>query len=197
MKNNKKRSNKGILLLLLLVLGISVGYAVLTTTLKINGTTTVKKASWNIHFGTIGTATTGSVTPTSAPALAATPDAGVDQQIDFSVQLNEPGDFYEFTVPVVNDGSLTGKISNSDVLTVNATDEDDQEVSASTYANYFTYEVVWDDTDVAPATNETLAGQASRTVRVRVEYKEDITANQLPQKDVTFNISLKMAWVQA
>ena len=49
-KNNKKNSKKTVYLILVLILGISVGYAALSATLKINGTSTIKSAKWSVHF---------------------------------------------------------------------------------------------------------------------------------------------------
>jgi len=198
MKNNKKRSNKGILLALLLVLGISVGYAVLTTTLKINGSTTVKSASWNIHFGTIGTpSSTGNPTVVQAPQLVQAPPTGIDEEIEFSVTLNKPGDTYSFSVPVENDGTLAAKISNSTIFTISAEDSDSVTVPSSTYDDYFTYSVVWHDTNATPAQDDQIAGSSSRTIDVTVAYRTDIDAADLPDKDVTFTMDLLMTWVQA
>ena len=47
--NNKKR-NKKLFLMLILVLAVSIGYVAIATTLKINGTTTVKGARWNVYW---------------------------------------------------------------------------------------------------------------------------------------------------
>ena len=63
MKNKKQRK---IFLYLLVILGITVGFALLSTTLKINGTASIKSNTWDIHWDntTIDVAK-GSVTETT------------------------------------------------------------------------------------------------------------------------------------
>ena len=102
---NKKKSKSVVLLLLLLILGISIGYAALTTTLNINGNTTIEKASWDIHFENL-VKTTGSE--------VATVDASIDDTktlIEYTVTLPKPGDYFEFTVDMVNNGTIDAMIS--------------------------------------------------------------------------------------
>ena len=47
MKNKKQRK---IFLYLLVILGITVGFALLSTTLYINGTAGIKANTWDIHW---------------------------------------------------------------------------------------------------------------------------------------------------
>ena len=48
MKNNKKKNV--LFVLLLLIVGLSIGYSLLSTNLKINGSSKIKGSSWDIHF---------------------------------------------------------------------------------------------------------------------------------------------------
>ena len=105
MRKNKK--NKKLLLLLLLLMAVTIGYALLSTTLKINGTAGIKKNTWNIHWD-----------PTSyqqslgGGATATTPTYNSDNtQINYGVTLELPGDYYEFTIDAVNEGTISGKIA--------------------------------------------------------------------------------------
>ena len=50
-------------ILVLLILSITIGYAVLQSTLSINGTSTINNATWNIHWDNLSV-TTGSITGT-------------------------------------------------------------------------------------------------------------------------------------
>ena len=133
------------ILVLVLVLGISIGYAALSTTLNINGSTTIGKSSWDVHFANV-IETAGGVTATKAAAIT----AGQTTEVTYEVTLPTPGTFYEFTVDVVNAGSLDAKLS------ADATVEG---VSAA-QAVYTKYSVVWSDTGVAPKTGDVItAGQ--------------------------------------
>ena len=47
MKNKKKYK---LLILVLLILSITIGYAALQSTLSINGTSTINNATWDVHW---------------------------------------------------------------------------------------------------------------------------------------------------
>ena len=122
MKDRKRRDFLGILLLL--VVGLSVGYALLQTTLTINGTSKIKGNTWDIHFANLQV-TDGSVSIGTGDAAAAIQSSTTD--ITYTVTLNEPGDFYEFTVDAVNAGtidgmieSVTSKLNNTPITTLPA-----------------------------------------------------------------------------
>ena len=46
----KKNKNQKVFIFLVLLLAISVGYALIATTLKINGSSNVKSARWNVYW---------------------------------------------------------------------------------------------------------------------------------------------------
>ena len=48
-----QRRKNILFVLLLLVVGLSVGYALLQTTLTINGTSKIKGNTWDIHFANL------------------------------------------------------------------------------------------------------------------------------------------------
>lgn len=64
----KNKNSKLSLVVILLLMVISVGFAYLTTTLNINGSTLIRGNSWDVHFENI-TITDGSVTATSEPEI--------------------------------------------------------------------------------------------------------------------------------
>ena len=49
----RMRRNNTIILFVVLLLSISIGYALINTNLKINGTANVTKQTWDIHFENI------------------------------------------------------------------------------------------------------------------------------------------------
>ena len=99
----KRRKNNKIYLLLLLVLGISVGYAALASNLKINGGSKMTKATWSIHWAN-PQVVNGSVT-TIKPQLSEN-----NTNATYSITLSEPGDFYEFTIDAVNEGTIDAEV---------------------------------------------------------------------------------------
>ena len=105
----KKKNKNNVLLiigLVLLIVVIGVGYASLYENLEINGTANIGKSTWSITFDNIQPVT-GSVTPSTPPYVM-----GETTTLSYTVALNKPGDFYEFRVDVVNEGSLSAALTS-------------------------------------------------------------------------------------
>ena len=107
----KKKRGLSILVLLVLLLTITIGYSLLSTTLNINGTTTISKPTWDIHFANVQV-TSGSQTSGSTAPVIATTGADAGLLISYAPKLNQPGDFYEFTADVVNGGTMDAKLGS-------------------------------------------------------------------------------------
>ena len=182
-KNNKKKKKVlSVLVLLLLVLGVTIGYSILTQSLAINGTSKIGVSTWDVHFENVAV-TTGSVTATTAPVAAA---ADKKTTLTYAVDLNNPGDFYEFTVDVVNGGSIDAKLSAVPTISGVSSTQDD-------YVNYsFT-----NSDGTAVTAGQTIAAGASKKYKVRVEFDSNITADKLPTSAQTLNLTASMNWVQA
>ncbi len=99
MKNNKNSFFIAFILLLLVIIGIC--YAYLTSNLSITGITEISGNSWNIHFTNVQVLN-GSVNATTP----ATIDINDNTKVNYTIRLNKPGDYYEFTVDVVNSGTI-------------------------------------------------------------------------------------------
>ena len=182
MKKNKKRAK---ILLLLLILCISIGYAILSTNLNITGTTGIDNAKWDIHWNNVQV-TTGSVTGTNVTTPATIDSAKTT--VSYSIQLDKPGDFYEFTVDAVNAGTIDGmidtissKLNNEEIITLPA---------------YLNYSITYSDGTPLQA-NQELKANTTETYKVRVEFKKDITNEQLPESTQTLNLSFTVTYKQA
>ena len=177
----KKKSGKKVVLslLALLLLTITVGYAALSTTLNINGTSKINNATWDVHFANL-TVTEGSVSATKA----ATIDSG-KTAIDYNVELIKPGDFYEFTVDVTNTGTIDAKLDDAPILSGVSAEQD-------VYTNYT---VTYSD-DTAINANDKLAAGATKKLKVRVEFDRNITNSQLPTEAQPLNLTFAMNYVQ-
>ena len=185
MKNRNKKRRDYLGILLLLVVGLSVGYALLQTTLTINGTSKIKGNTWDIHFENLQV-TGGSVAIGTGDSAATIQSSTTD--ITYTVTLNEPGDFYEFTVDAVNYGtidgmveSVTSKLNNQPITTLPA---------------YLDYSVTYksdDDIEV----NHYLKSGGTETYKVRIEFKRDIDESNLPTTVQTLTMSFGVVYVQA
>ena len=100
-----KKKNISYTFVLILFLLISIGYAALNSTLNINGKSSISKNTWDVHFDNI-VVKDGSVEAIKLPTIEN------NTTVDFEVALNLPGDFYEFTVDVVNNGTIDAMIES-------------------------------------------------------------------------------------
>ena len=182
MDNRKKAS----LILVILLLMVSVVYAALSSTLNINGTSKIAATSWDIHFENVQATSNSTVTPSVAPS--ALPENKV-VSLTYDVQLANPGDVYEFSVDVVNGGTIDGMIELF-TSTIKVGDEPEEVVSSSTIPSYLSYSVKYSDNSNIQV-NRSLNASTSRTIIVHVELKDDITAEELAELDGT-TISLKL-----
>lgn len=182
MDNRKKAS----LILVILLLMVSVVYAALSSTLNINGTSKIAATSWDIHFENAQATSNSNVTPTIAPS--ALPE-NKSLLLTYDVQLANPGDVYEFSVDVVNGGTIDGMIELF-TSTIKVGDGPEEVVSSSTIPSYLSYSVKYSDNSNIQV-NRSLNASTSRTIIVHVELKDDITAEELAELDGT-TISLKL-----
>ena len=81
---------------------VTDSFPALSTTLNINGNAEVSAASWDIYLDNV--VLNSSSATTTAPTITDSKTA------TFSTTLTKPGDFYEFTIDVVNDGSIDAMI---------------------------------------------------------------------------------------
>ena len=176
MKEKLRKKNTMIIVVLLLLV-VTIGYATLQTNLTINGTSKINNSSWNVHFNN-PTVSTGSVTIDTtkyANAQAATKDSATS--VSYNVLLSEPGDFYEFTVPVQNEGTIDAMIDTI-TSTIKIGTGAVQNITSETLPSWLNYSVTYSDGNTIAQKHELNAG-TTETYKVRVEFKRDITNAQL------------------
>ena len=164
----RMRKNNTIILFVILLLSISIGYALINTNLKINGTANVTKQTWDIHFENIQV-TEGSVT-TQNPA---TINPEYPTTVTYNIHLENPGDFYEFEVDAVNNGSIDAMITN-----ITSTDNG-QSISLPSYMEYKVTYSSGTNLDI----NHILEANTTETYKVGIYFKQDIQASDLANSD--------------
>lgn len=175
----KKRKYIVILILLLLVVVFSVGYALLTTKLKISGTSQIGKLTWDIHFDNIQV-NNNSVVAKQPPSIVGS------TAITYVVMLPTLGDFYEFTVDVKNEGSLAAKVASIPKL-LGVSSEQEK------YVNYtITYK---DGTEIRA--NDELKSLEETSFKVRIEYDKNAIYEDLPTSEQSLNLTFSITYVQA
>lgn len=173
MRNKKKNR---IILLLIILLGISIGFASLATTLKINGTVNITKNEWKIYFANVGNAAGVDAT---LPEPTDDSTEGEDTVLTWNVSFEKPGDFYEFQVDAVNAGTIDAKIidivakyGDEDIPAV----EDPNDRVVPPYLNFSVTDMT---KNAAPAVGDVLAKRTDDThfttkrYKIRVEYDAD------------------------
>ena len=193
MKNGKRRDILVIAGILFLLIGLTVGYAALSRTLTINGTTTIADAKWDIHFDNV-VVTDGSVTNgtgenqqyVTKPAQVVLDEKNRKTKIEYAVTLPLPGTYYEFTADIINGGSIAGKLESTPVIG-----------GIEGYEDILVYSVTYDDTNKTALTvGDTLQPEESKKIRVRIEFKKDITAAQLPDDAVNLTLNVQLDYIQ-
>ena len=182
---NRKNQKITTYFVILSLLVIGVVYAILQANLQINGIAKIKSNSWDIHFNNVQI-NENSVSIGTGDS-AATIDPENNCKLDFEVTLSLPGDFYEFTVDVVNSGTIDAMIGE-----LNKTLKVNNEV-VSEIPSYLNYAVTYDGGDeILP--NHLLEAGKTLTYKVRLEFKSDI--EELPDA-TTISTSLEPQYIQA
>ena len=191
--NRKNKNRKIIVVAIVLLLLISIGYAALSTTLTINGTANISATSWKVYFTNLQV-TNGSVTATTAPSIPS--GSTSTTSLSYTVTLQQPGDFYEFTVDVKNGGTINAKIADNGVTNSTLTQAQD------TYVNYTV--AYSDGTPIAAGDKLSKLGATinsigdTRTIKVRVEYDPNVTPAQINalEDDITLTLNFGLNYVQ-
>ena len=169
-----KHKNALIGALLAVVFVMAVGYAAFAQTLNINGTATITDASenWNVHFDTDQTTQNAVATSTGAGGTNA-PSGTIgysdsDHTATVNATLIQPGDSVEFTLKVLNKGSITANINDFAVAADSAS-----QGKGSCTGNTCTFgNIVY---TVTPAAPTKIATDESSTVKVKAEFKSAAT----------------------
>lgn len=181
MKKIRRKVNKPLLYFVFFVFAsVTVGYAALSTTLSITGKGTLSKNSWDIHFENLVIVDNGASAVTTAPTIDST-----KTKVSFNITLSKPGDTYEFTVDAVNKGTIDAMLSGFSTTSLTA----DQQ-------KYLTYTVTYSD-GATISTKDYLKKGTSETIRVRVRFKDDLSATDLPSSAETLNLTATFVYVQA
>ena len=164
---------------------ITVGYAYLMENLTINGSSVIQNPTWDIHFENIQVNSGSVEIDTENEEKAATIDNVTT--VSYSVSLHQPGDFYEFTVDVKNDGTIDGMID--------AVSSKLNGVEITELPSYLNYRVLYFDGAELEPFHELNAGE-KQTLKVKIEYKRDITEDDLPEDNQTMDLEFSVTYIQ-
>ena len=169
----KKRNNKMFVMFLIFVFSISIGYAFLNTLLLISGTIDVKGNTWNVYYDNVSVKG-GSVTDSTAPT-----GGDIASGINYVCSLMYPGEFYEFTVDIHNEGTVDAVIDNIDIAPK----------LYDTQKDYINYTVEYQNGEQLAKNQLIKKGEFVR-VKVRIEYRLDYTGSQSWFEDISGSIKI-------
>ena len=181
-KFNRKRKNT-YKIFFLVIIGMTLGFAAINTTLQLIGTLNISRTTWNIHWEN----------PTKVGGVNATQDVhlktGDNTTVEYQVNLANPGDYYEFTVDAKNEGTIDAMVTGF----TNKVYENNVEITKPDYLDFI---VTYSD-DKQIANNHLLASTKSETYKVKVMYKTGLTADQLPTSTSTYKFTFSVTYMQA
>ena len=180
----KERRTKALVIVVLLVViaGLTVAFAALSTTLNINGTAYLDAAKWGIRFENLSSPTrVGSATTTGIAKIEETKSAEIT---GINVGLSTPGDKVTYTVDLVNKGTINAKIDNIE-----------KTVLTQEQQRYLTFKVT-DKNGKEVSEGDILSAGETRNLTITIEFIKDLTKEDLPTNASTISLSYKLNFVQ-
>lgn len=167
---NNKTKNIILIVLILLILGMTIGYAALAQVLTINGTANIT-ASWDIKISNIAEGTLVGATSKTAAVVT-----GDKLSATFDVDLKYPGASATYIVTVQNAGTI-----NAILESITGVDTANQ--AAPSELSY----------SVDARTNDTLNSGTTKDYIVTVKWED---SNEIPQTK-TKSATITLNYVQA
>ena len=187
MRRKRLNNKKPIIIVVVLLLCLMIGYAFLSTDLNILGIANVKTMKWDVHFANIRES--DGIVDVDNTGKRATIDE--PNKVIYSVKLNKPGDYYEFLVDVVNEGTLNAKVD----LVTSLIKINNEEKELDNLPKWLIYKVEYEDGNVIEK-NHILLSEGTETYRVRVEFNKDISKDELPNEEQTVELELETDYIQ-
>lgn len=163
-------------IILILFASIGVGYAALTSTISINGTTQITSAKWDVHFAnySLGANTSGNC---AQPSITENGTKLTISKIGLSA-----GTEVEYYVDVVNAGTIDARLSS--VIKSKLTPGE----------KYLKYTVTY-GFNMPIKENDLLKAGTSERIRISIVYSDDKTLAPTTQETVS-DLTFKIDYVQ-
>lgn len=163
------------------VLGLTVAFAALSTTLNVKGSAYLDAAKWGIKFQNLSEP---SIVGEASDAKTAKIEKDVSIK-DIKVTLSKPGDSVTYTVDLVNDGDINAKIEN---IEKTALTEEQQK--------YITFTVKYKTDETELKIGDILSSGEVKPLVIKIEYRKDLESSDLPKSAQEINLSYKLDFVQ-
>ena len=182
MEKERRTKTLVVVVLLVVIVGLTVAFAALSSSLNINGTAYLDAAKWGIRFENLSSPTKiGSATTTGTTKIEETKSAEIT---GINVGLSIPGDKVVYTVDLVNKGTINAKIDNIE-----------KTVLTQEQQRYLTFKVT-DKSGNEVSEGDILSAGETRNLTITIEFIKDLTKEDLPTNSSTISLSYKLNFVQ-
>ena len=158
------------------VFTLTIAYAALSVTLTIQGSARVTSSDWDIYLGN------QKIEESSVADSTLSVDG---TEANFNATFNIPGDYYEFTIDIINAGDI-----DATVTSVNKSSLTQEQ------AKLFNYTVRYENGSSISANQKLDKGSYLRLL-VRVEYRKDINNTDLPNSQLNVDFSFDVEFTQS
>ena len=171
-----------IVVMLIVVAGLTVAFASLSSALNIKGTAYLDAAKWGIKFQNLSEPEKiGTASVTGTAKIEETKSAEIN---GINVDLSTPGDKVVYTVDLVNEGTINAKI-----------DKIEKTALASEQQKYLTFKVTDKDYNEVSEGDILSSGETKKLI-ITIEFIKDLTKEDLPTNTSTISLSYKLNFVQ-
>ena len=171
-----------IVVMLIVVAGLTVAFASLSSVLNIKGTAYLDAAKWGIKFQNLSEPEKiGTASVTGTAKIEETKSAEIN---GINVNLSTPGDKLVYTVDLVNEGTINAKI---DKIEKTELTEEQQK--------YLTFKVTDKDYNEVSKGDILSSGETKKLI-ITIEFIKDLTKEDLPTNTSTISLSYKLNFVQ-
>ena len=171
-----------IVVMLIVVAGLTVAFASLSSVLNIKGTAYLDAAKWGIKFENLSEPV--SVGTASITGTATIEEAKSAEINGINVSLSTPGDKVVYTVDLVNEGTINAKI-----------DKIEKTELTSEQQKYLTFKVT-DKNGNEVSEGDILSSGETKKLIITIEFIKDLTKEDLPTNTSTISLSYKLNFVQ-
>ncbi len=187
MERKNKRLSVLVVILCFMLLSLGVAFALLSTTLNIEGVAAVESASWDVHFdysnNSGGPINGGMVEGIEYGELALT---------GFDITLTKPGDGMVYNFEVVNEGTIPAAISFVEVGKPSCTSDNQDE--ADLLCNNLTYTFTYGDGSEIKVGDKLSVGDR-KSLKLYLIFNNEAT--MVPSNEVSVTgLSAKMIFAQ-
>lgn len=175
--NNRKIMYCILIFVLVAVFTMTLAYAALSVALNISGSAKITASNWDIHLEN-PKVKSGSISNT-LPTIN-------NNTIDFKVSFNGIGQYYEFTVDIVNEGTIDAMIDEV-IKTPELTEAQ---------SKFIKYEISYVNGDSITEKHK-LQASSKVPIKVRIEFRSDIdNAEDLPTSAFSLSLSISLTYTQ-